>query len=184
VARGLLRSAAMLRHIPLLAALAIALSSAGCENSIDGSGDEPPAFTVPRDRVVLLPFRVRLARVAQVLGAGTDAPELELMRASATALGDHDYAAGIKPNLQWSASRMASWVRALEPVCASDAFRARYPALPAGADDLIAAAWGRAATADDLAAIEDGLTGLPIDDAERYTATCLAVLSALEMVAQ
>ncbi len=138
---------------------------------------------MPHDRIELLPFRIRLARLASVLDVAVDAPELERLRARAIDLGDYDFSAGVPPDLSWSASRITAWVGAIEPVCDSVTMKARFPALPAMADQLIEAAWGRAATADDLAAVEEGLATIS-DENERYKASCLAILSALELVAR
>lgn len=168
---------------PLLVCLLLALPWA-CQNSIDGGGDEAPAFEVPKNQVELLPFRVRLARVAQVAGVATDDPMLAEMRDRAAELGDHDFATGVRPNLAWTAARMSTWVKALKPVCTSEAFRARYPDLADDPSALIAAAWGRTATEADLADIAAALDGVAIDDEERTQAVCFAVLSSVELVAK
>jgi hypothetical protein len=168
---------------PLLVCLLLALPWA-CQNSIDGASNDAPAFEVARNQVELLPFRVRLARVAQVAGVTTDDPMLEEIRARAAELGDHDFATGVRPNLAWTAARMSTWVKALKPVCTAEAFRARYPDLASDPSALIAAAWGRTATEADLADVTAALDGVAIDDEERTQAVCFAVLSAVEFVAR
>jgi len=167
---------------PLLVCLLLAVPW-GCQNAIDGGGtSDAPAFDVPKNQVELLPFRVRLARIAQVAGVATDDPMLDEMRARAAELGDHDFATGVRPNLSWTAARMSTWVKALKPVCTSEAFRTRYPDMANDPSALIAAAWGRAASEADLADIDAGLDGL--DSEERTQAVCFAVLSSVELVAK
>jgi hypothetical protein len=168
---------------PLLVCLLLALSWA-CQNSIDGGGSDAPAFEVPKGQVELLPFRVRLARIAQVAGVTTDDPMLAEIQGRAAELGDHDFATGVRPNLAWTAARMSTWINALKPVCTSEAFRARYPDLGEDPSALIAAAWGRPATEADLADVEAALDGAAIDSEERTQAVCFAVLSSVELVAK
>ena len=168
---------------PLLVCLLLALPWA-CQNSLDGGGGDPPAFEVPKNQVELLPFRVRLARIAQVAGVTTDDPMLTEMRDRAAELGDHDFATGVRPNLAWTAARMSTWIKVLKPVCSNEAFRARYPAMGEDPSALIAAAWGRPATEADLADIEAALDGVAIDSEERIQSVCFAVLSSVELVAQ
>ncbi|HUS64630.1 MAG TPA: hypothetical protein VMZ28_08820 [Kofleriaceae bacterium] len=171
-----------MRALPVLLLVALA---GGCQSELGTlDPDDRPAFESGKNAVELLPYGVRLARVAGVLGVTTDDPALAEMRERHLELGDHDFASGVRPNLTWTSSRMSSWVAALMPVCQSEAMRALYPALPADADDLMAAAYGRPATADDLAAIDEGLADVPLDDEERYMATCLAILSSAEFVAK
>jgi hypothetical protein len=168
---------------PLLLCLLLALPWA-CQNDIESSNDDGPAFEVAKNQVELLPFRVRLARVAQVAGVATDDAMLEEMRARAAELGDHDFSTGIRPNLAWSAARMGTWVKALKPVCTAEAFRTRYPDFASDPSALIAAAYGRPATEADLADIEAALDGIAIDSEERTQAVCFAVLSSVEFVAK
>ena len=168
---------------PLVVCLLVALCWA-CQNDIEGSGDDGPAFEVAKNQVELLPFRVRLARVAQVAGVATDDPMLDEMRARAAELGDHDFSTGVRPNLAWTAARMSTWVKALKPVCTAEAFRARYPDFAADPSQLIAAAYGRPASEADLADIEAALDGVALDSEERTQAICFAVLSSAEFVAK
>ncbi|HEY8141786.1 MAG TPA: hypothetical protein VIG06_03915, partial [Kofleriaceae bacterium] len=90
----------------------------------------------------------------------------------------------VRPNLSWTAARMSAWVKALKPVCNSEAFRARYPDFASDPSALIAAAWGRPATDADLADIEAALDGVDLDPEERTQAICFAVLSSVELVAK
>jgi len=167
----------------LLLCLLLALPSA-CQNEVTGGGADGPDFVVPKNQVELLPFRVRLARVAQIAGVEKDDPVLDEMRARAAELGDHDFSTGVRPNLSWTAARMSAWVKALKPVCNSEPFRARYPDFASDPSALIAAAWGRPATDADLADIESALDGIDLDPEERTQAICFAVLSSVELVAK
>ena len=168
----------------LTAFLLVALT-AGCSSELGTlEPDDRPAFENGKNSVELLPYNVRLSRVAGVLGVTTDDPALSEMRERHLELGDHDFASGVRPNLTWTSSRMSSWVAALMPACKSEAMRTLYPALPANVDDLMAAAYGRPATPEDLTAVDEALADVPLDDEERYMATCLAILSSAEFVAR
>lgn len=144
----------------------------------------PNGFTVPAQAPQLLPFSVRLQRVAAVAGVPTSDPLLAALRANRTELGDHDYANSVKTDLGWTALKMSVWVRSVQPVCQSDAMRRRYADLPANLPQLVEAAFGRAATAQDTADVQASLNGLTLSPAARYQTLCLAVLSSMEFVAQ
>lgn len=147
----------------------------------------PPglAFEAARDKLLLLPFDVRLNRLASVAGVPASDPIFDEVRRQRYELGDHDYANGTAPDLTWTASRMAVWLRAVEPVCASQAMRDRHPSLRDGLDDFVLAAYGRRATPDDYAAYDEEVaaSGALDPDAERR-AMCLALLSTTELVAR
>lgn len=166
------------------ALLLVAALAAGCQSELGTIDQDRPAFEGGRAAVELLPFHVRLARVAQVVGVTTEDAALAEMRERRLELGDHDFATGVRPNLAWTSSRMSAWVATLMPVCQSPAMRTRYPTLPGDVAALMAAAYGRNATDEDLAAVDEALAEVPIDDEERYMATCLAVLSSVEFVAR
>ncbi len=142
-----------------------------------------PAYTQAAVQVRLLPFSIRLAKVAAVVGKPTsDAMFADLVRRRYQ-LGDYDFANGIVADYQWSASRMSNWVDSLKPVCASADMAQRFPNLGSGdLDAFYKAATGRTLTQDELASFNQALTGLSGD--ERDTTTCLAVLASLEFVAQ
>lgn len=151
-------------------------------------------FTLSRTSIQLLPFSVRLAKVAAIVGLPTSHPLLAPLREARVALGDHDYAHGIPADRSWSAAKLTAWVGAVRPICGSSEFKARYPALdPSGPaiggegalNALIEAAYGRAAEEDDRAQIAAALAELPNQTPEAQSeAVCLAILSSLEMVAQ
>ncbi|WP_169791681.1 hypothetical protein [Sandaracinus amylolyticus] len=165
----------------------VALALAGCEGVLGGpehDPTDPPAFVAPLESVTLLPFDVRLQRVADAVGVSTDDPILADLRAARLELGDHDYGAGVAPDLAWSARRMTSWARALRPVCASEAMRARYPALRDALEELAIAAYGRRATPEDYDAYDAALAEVPLVGDAQYRAMCIALLSSTELVAR
>ena len=184
-------------------ALTALLGGAGCIGDIGSQSDKPgggdaidpaggggtetkpqgdPAFGLPHEQPQLLPFWVRLARVASVLEVDTDDPLLSDLRANRLSLGDYDHGQGVQPNRMWTPARMALWAKSLKIVCGADKMKELYPALPGDADKLVEKAWGRKATKDELSAIENGVEGLSAD--EKYQSSCLAVLSAAEFVVQ
>ncbi|HVH45594.1 MAG TPA: hypothetical protein VM925_24740 [Labilithrix sp.] len=159
-----------------------ALSESESGPTADGEGPEG-AFDYAPD-LSLLPFDVRLAKVASVAGIETDDSALATMRARRFDLGDHDHAKGVKADLTWSASRIGTWVKALRPVCASTAMRRSYPALPQNLGELVLAAYGRAATDEDRAAVKEAVAASALDSESEYQVICLAILSSLEFVAR
>lgn len=187
--------------LPALA-LGFALIACGSDDdpralSRDTTGDASPATPAPADPpegafgyapdLALLPFDVRLAKVAKVAGVGIDDPILATLIARRFDLGDHDYAKGIKPDLTWSAARIGAWVKALKPVCASPAMKARYATLATGANELdtfFLAAYGRNATPEDRAAIDETVAKTALDSESQYQVSCLAILTSLEFVAR
>lgn len=164
-------------------------SDPGGRTSIGPSGTTPSAgddksFSLPVDSVTLLPFAVRLEKVASVVGVPAADPLLQPLRDARANLGDYDFANSQKPDYTWTALRISDWVRAVKPICASPQMRARFSALPDALPQLIDAAYGRGITDDDRAAIDAGLLGLTVDEPARYEAVCLSVLSSLEFLAQ
>lgn len=181
-----------------LAVLLAAAVLAGCTGDIETFGsadreqssgqDEPAtneAFDLATEQPQLLPFSVRMSRLAAVVGVPTTDPVFDLVRKNRTSLGDHDFANGQQPDRLWSSSRMAAWVRSLKPVCSSAAMRTRYPALPKDLPALIENAFGRPASDDDRANIEAAIADASeLSEAVRYQTICLAVLSSAEFVVQ
>ena len=146
---------------------------------------EPPegAFTYNAD-LALLPFDVRLAKLAKVAGVSPDDPALAALRERRFELGDHDHSKGVKPDLTWSSARIGTWVKSLKPVCSSTAMRTRYPALPEHLGDLVLAAYGRHVTDEDRAAVQETVAATALDSESQYQLVCLAILSSLEFVAR
>jgi hypothetical protein len=143
-----------------------------------------PGFGIDDSQPALLPIDMRLRRLAGAIGLPVADPLFDGVRDARIALGGYDHAQGVLPDGLWIASRMASWVRVLRPICTSAPMRERYPALPEALPALIRAAWGRAAQAEDLAAFEEEIAASGLAAAEQYEALCLAVFSAAEFVYQ
>ena len=140
------------------------------------------AFPVVRETLRLLPFDVRLNRLAQVLGLPPTDKLFAPISAGRLELGDQDYGKGVTPDPSWSPNRMVLWIKLLRPICQSPAFTVKYPTIKTDAAPLIAAAYGRAADPADLEALRTGLVGIPED--RRSELSCLSVLSATEFVAR
>ena len=143
-----------------------------------------PGFGIDDSQPALLPIDMRLRRLAGALGLPVEDPLFDGVRSARIALGGYDHAQGVLPDGLWIASRMASWVRVLRPICSSAPMRDRYPALPEALPALIRAAWGRPAQAQDLADFEEELATSALAETDQYEATCLAVFSAAEFVYQ
>lgn len=165
-----------------------ALAAATASSSPASAGKSPgpsaaPAleagFTLPREQVRLLPFSARLNLLAGVLGVSAGDPLLAPLVAARFDLGASDYANGIKPDLSWTAARVAVWVRALGPACT--ALQTRFP-LPSALDRFVPLALGREATADDAAALEAASAGLGLSASEQHQTSCLALLSSTEFL--
>ena len=62
--------------------------------------------------------------------------------------------------------------------------RARFPVLPDRLDDLVLAAYGREALAEDHAAVSEAVAAAALDSESQYQIVCLAILSSLEFVAR
>ena len=157
--------------------------------ALGGSGSEDAApqgaaFSYAKEQVLLLPFSVRLSKVASVLGVTTDDAALSELRARRLELGDYNFAQGVKPDRMWNAARISLWVRAMRSACGSEAIKKRFPSLPESLPALITAAYGRRATPEDGAAIDEALAGLSLDAEARYQSVCLAVLSSTEFVSR
>lgn len=150
-----------------------------------GTGSTPAAtapFGVRVGQPELLPFDVRVRRVANVLAVPVTNPMFSDMQTRRVQLGDYDHAKGALPDNLWLARRLSTWADALTPVCASAEMKALFPALPADVGKLIKAAWGREASAEELAEINAAVTGAALPEAESYEATCMTVFTAAEFV--
>lgn len=141
-----------------------------------------PGFTLQREEVRLLPFHIRLAKLATLTGLATDDPLFDRLLSSRYDLGDHNYGQNVGPDLSWNASKIALWVRAIQPICTSEAMAMRYD-LPQDTSALLAAAYGRSPEADELVDFE-AVQQQNLDEAGQYEAICLAVLTSSEFVAQ
>ena len=157
----------------------------GGEGDPSGEPDDPEPespFEVPQSEVHLLPFHVRMANLVAVAGVPESHVMFDQIRAKRYQLGDHDYANGVAPDLDWNADRMETWVKAVKPVCNDPEFQARYPGLASDVTPLARAAYGRDPTPEETRAFDDVKMG-QLDGAGQYRMVCLAVLSSLEFVA-
>lgn len=143
-----------------------------------------PGFAIEKNEVRLLPFHIRLAKVSRVVALPPSDPIFSELLAHRYELGDHNFGQSIGADLSWNASKMAVWVEALRPVCASEAMATAYPTLPEELNAMLLAAYGREATPEDLADYDAVLADATLSDADRYEAVCLAVLTSSEFVAQ
>jgi hypothetical protein len=141
------------------------------------------AFQLPRDRVSLLPFPVRLLKVATVLGVPTTDPLLDGLRRNRIDLGDGDMANGVRPDRSWTAAKIGLWVKELRGVCGSPAMRARFT-LPRDINQLVMTAHGRQAAMADSVDVTEAVAGITLNETERHVITCLAVLSSAEFVSR
>jgi hypothetical protein len=141
-------------------------------------------FEPPKAQIKLLPFSVRMARIATVTGVPLTDPAYNTLKDNHLLLGDHDYANAKPPQESWSAARLATWVESVRPICQTPAVQTRYSPMPAKLPALVDAAYGRAMIAEDTAALNDGVKGLNVAPAKLVETTCIAVLSSLEFVAQ
>jgi hypothetical protein len=168
-----------------------------CQGKIGEGGEEPsdspdargetfePAFDTQDAQPQLLPFWVRVGRVSAVVGRPLDDPMFDDLKANRLALGDYDYASGVKPDRMWSPARMTLWAKSLRSVCNSQAMRSLYPDLATDPSQVVAlasSAWGRPVAQEELSFDAPALAGL--SQTERYGAICLSLLSSAEFVIQ
>lgn len=148
-----------------------------------GTMSKGAPFSVRIGEPELLPFDVRVRRIANVLKVPVTSPMFADIMAKNVQLGDYDHAAGALPDNLWLARRIATWADGLTPVCNSTEMKALFPALPDNVPQLIKAAWGRNATDEEVAEIKAAVTEAALPDpAQSYEATCMAVFSAAEFV--
>ena len=139
-------------------------------------------FKVRNTEPELVPFEMRLRRIASALGVSVDNTMFADMNKNSLKLGDYDYANGALPDGSWNANRIAAWINALKPVCASPEMKAKYPNLPENLPTLIRAAWGHVPSAEDTADFQNAITAVSSDPAVVYESTCMAVFTAAEFV--
>lgn len=181
------------------ALLACALVCAACSGAIEGAagpgatGDSGApagpgpgaAFALNRETVRALPWRMRMLRVANLIGVGEAHASMKAIREGQIDLGQYDFALRLQPDLTWTPSRVAAWAKAVKPVCESAEFAAKFPNLPENYGSLIEAAFGRAATVDDVADFDQAMDEAGLTDPEAIRdLACLTVLSSAEMVLQ
>jgi hypothetical protein len=140
---------------------------------------ERPEVLLPVERLQLLPFEVRMKRLAAAVELPANDTVFSTLRARATDLGAHDFANGVAPDLAWTAGRIATWVEGVLPVCADARVRSRYASWSTSLDAFALKAWGRASTNDDRA---DVVPAQGLTDAEAWRATCVSLLSSAELL--
>lgn len=142
-----------------------------------------PAFSVEASREVrLLPFDVRMNKLANLAGVEITDPVLDQLATNRVLLGGDSYAQGVSEDPLWNATKIAAWVDALQPYCESDALRNRFPNLASDATAFATEAYARRVSQKDAASLHETFSELSAE--RRETLTCLAVLSSLEFVAQ
>jgi hypothetical protein len=141
-----------------------------------------PPFKVRNTEPELVPFDMRLRRIASAIGVQADNAMFADMRKNSLKLGDYDYANGALPDGSWNANRISAWITALKPICNSPEMKAKYPALPANLPELVRAAWGHVPSAQDSADFNDAIAAAGTDTAVTYESTCMAVFTAAEFV--
>jgi hypothetical protein len=157
-----------------------ASGSGGSTNTTPAASGPP--FKVRNTEPELVPFDMRLRRIASAIGVQADNPMFATMNKNSLKLGDYDYANGALPDGSWNANRISAWITALEPVCNSPEMKAKYPALPANLPELVRAAWGHVPSAQDSADFNDAIAAAGTDPAITYESTCMAVFTAAEFV--
>jgi hypothetical protein len=141
-----------------------------------------PEVTLPPASLKLLPFDVRLRRIAAAVGVPVGDAVFDAARAQRLALGAHDFVNGSAPDLQWNSQRMASWITAMLPVCKDARVRTHLGDWrQGGVGKFVESAFGRASTPDDLG---DLAPPLAISGDDGWVATCLALVSSAEVLLQ
>lgn len=157
--------------------------SAGSSSSTPMTTPEAgPPFKVRNTEPELVPFNMRVRRIASAVGVEADNPMFATMSKNRLKLGDYDYANGALPDGSWNANRIAAWIDALKPVCSSPEMKAKYPTLPESLPQLVRAAWGHLPSEEDAADFNAALGAAGVDASVAYESTCMAVFTAAEFV--
>lgn len=145
------------------------------------AGDRP-TVTLPLVPLKLLPFDVRLRRVADAVGVPVNDKVFDAAREERLALGAHDFANGTVPDPTWNSQRMATWMTAMLPVCRDSRVRTYLGDWKkGGVEKFVQGAFGRAYAASDLDDLS-AVTGLTGDDG--WVVTCLSLVSSAEVLLQ
>jgi len=162
-----------------------AAAPSGPNSACLSSGEAPEVgapFKVRNTEPELVPFDMRVRRIANAIGVEVTHPMFANMYKNSLKLGDYDYANGALPDFSWNANRIAAWLNALKPVCNSAEMKAKYPALPENLPALIRAAWGHLPSAEDTADFRSAIAAADSDAAIDYESSCMAVFTAAEFV--
>jgi hypothetical protein len=141
-----------------------------------------PTVTLPPTPLKLLPFDVRLRRVADAVGVPVNDKVFDAARGERLALGAHDFANGTVPDATWNSQRMATWMTAMLPVCRDTRVRTYLGDWKkGGVEKFVQGAFGRAYAANDLDDLS-AVTALTGDDG--WVVTCLSLVSSAEVLLQ
>ncbi|MDX2014748.1 MAG: hypothetical protein SFW67_31410 [Myxococcaceae bacterium] len=150
---------------------------------------EPPVTVVPAptrssvelppERLQLLPFEVRLKRLAAAVELPVADPAFDALRSRATDLGAHDFANGVAPDLAWTGRRLSVWIEGLAPICSDSRVRTRLADWAASMPQFALRAWGRPSTPEDVAEL---VTGGGLSAADAWRANCVVLLSGVELL--
>ena len=127
-----------------------------------------------------LPYRVRLAKLVQLVGTPDSTSLMDLMSDN-IAQGDFDFSRGILPKFTWETRDMQMWLEAMDPVCGSADLTSRFQ-FPNTLDDFILESLGRPmnATEDEIVATLASRSGLTNGD--RFRLFCLSTLGSMEYI--
>ncbi len=139
-------------------------------------------FKVRNTEPELVPFDMRVRRIATAIGVSVDHAMFADMNKNSLKLGDYDYANGALPDGSWNANRIAAWLLALKPVCNSAEMKAKYPTLPESLPALVRAAWGHVPSPDDTTDFQNAIAASGATPTVNYESTCMAVFAAAEFV--
>lgn len=128
-----------------------------------------------------LPFRVRLAKLANILGSSTS-PSLSQIQQNNLLLGDYDYYQGVIPKYSFETNDMKTWMTSVEPICGSTELSSKY-AWPTGAGAFAQAALGRPLNATETSVVQD-VNGLSTTAAEKFKVFCITLLTSLEFISK
>ncbi len=141
----------------------------------------PSLFKVERNAVRILPYDVCISKLKSLV-ASDDAALYAKLESKKIELGSYDFAKGVSQDLTWIDSRLSSWTQSLQPYCASQILRAKFP-FPASAKVFIETALGRDLNSDDQSTIDE-ITAAPVSNDVRLEMLCYVTLSSLEFVAK
>ena len=175
--------------VAIIATLAVGCSPAFQSKTLSSSQSSSLAaplsaatsFSLVRKSVQLLPFKIRVTKMQNLLGS-TDAALYAGLQSRRFELGDFDYAQSVAPDLTWTEARIQLWIESIQPLCSSGQFRARFP-YPASANAFIKAAYGRETNATDDTLLAEIAKLSDIDQNQKGEMLCTVVLSSLEFLA-
>jgi hypothetical protein len=151
-------------------------SSSKEEHSIQTPGI---SFGIARKAIQLLPYPMRISKLRYVVGS-TDAALYEKIEERKNELGAYNYANGVNQELSWLETRMNLWTKGLQPICASEHMRARYP-WQDGFRNFVFNAFGREPIDADND-IFNRINATNATSGEKFEVLCTTLLSSLEFL--